>query len=179
MNIPNSLSIFRLVLIPCFIFAYFLPGESNNYLIASLIFVLSGLTDYFDGYIARRLNQITDLGKLLDPLADKLTQLTVFVCLYIDKIIPLWLVILYVVKELLIVFGSTFIYNKSDMVVSSKWFGRFSTAIFYAGVFFILTVKPDEMVTRGIIYAIFAIIITSCILYAVSYRDYIIKNKNL
>lgn len=176
MNIPNSLSVFRLILIPCFIFAFFLPNESR-YLIAALIFVLSGLTDYFDGYIARRLNQITDVGKLLDPLADKLTQLTVFICLYIDKIIPFWLIMIYIAKEFLIAVGSSFIYNRKDFVVSSKWFGKLSTAIFYIGIFSILAFNPSVFLRNIILYIIIGLIVISCVLYAISYRDLLKKTK--
>lgn len=145
-----------------------MPNESR-YLIAALIFVLSGATDYLDGYIARKLNQISTLGKILDPLADKLTQATVFVCLYIDKIISLWIVIVYIVKEVLVAIGSSGIYKRTKFMVTSRWYGKAATAIFYAGVFLILVADFPPAVNTGIIAVIIAITVFACVMYAVRY----------
>ena len=89
-NIPNILTIIRFILIP-FIF---ISVVSNRYLTALIIFTISAITDILDGYIARKYNYITDIGKLIDPLADKLTQLALLLALTILKILPLWIFII-------------------------------------------------------------------------------------
>ena len=130
MNIPNLLSIFRLALIPVFAVVIFSPIP-NSALWACLIFLLSGATDVLDGYIARKYNMITNVGKVLDPLADKLMQITVFICLLVLEIIPMWIVILFAAKEILMILGSTYSLKKKIKVVESKWYGKLCTAVFY------------------------------------------------
>ena len=78
-NIPNCLCYFRILLIPVFLFVYFNAQWQHHYIIAAFILVLSGISDCLDGYIARKYNMITDFGKLIDPIADKLTQLTIVI----------------------------------------------------------------------------------------------------
>lgn len=100
MTIPNALSLFRIALVPAFAVLYLCSGPDNYLLYWALgILVLSGLTDSFDGIIARKFNQITDLGKLLDPIADKLTQVTVVLCLAIRNTYLIPLLIICVVKD--------------------------------------------------------------------------------
>lgn len=177
MNIPNSLSIFRLMLIPTFIIVFFMPGK-NAMMTAALILILSGLTDFFDGYIARRFGQITDIGKFLDPLADKLTHLTVFVCLWIGEIIPLWVLIVYVIKEILVFAGGTRIYDKQKFVVTSKWFGKVATGIFYASVIAILVFDLPQPMNMILILIVLTSTVIACLLYIKVYFDALIKKKS-
>ena len=128
--IPNVLTTVRLVLVP--IFAYFMVFDENVY-IAALIFVLSGVTDIVDGYIARHYNMITNFGKIYDPFVDKLMQMTAVVCLVIIDVIPVWLLVFVVVKEVSMIIASGILYA-NKIVVSSNKFGKASTVIFYAGV---------------------------------------------
>ena len=127
-NVPNTLSLVRIVLLPAFVALYF-TGRLE-WAVATLVF--SGLTDLFDGVIARRCNQITEIGKLLDPIADKLTQITVLLCLAISyrELIPLAVICL--VKEVLQVIGGWILLSKNTNIRSSKWFGKVSTFLFYA-----------------------------------------------
>ena len=88
-NIPNILSVIRIMLVAVFVYSAFCISDK----VALVVFLIAGATDVLDGYLARRNNWITDLGKILDPFADKLMQCTVLVSLYIKRYIPIWFVI--------------------------------------------------------------------------------------
>ncbi len=134
MNIPNALTIIRLFLIPFFILIFF-SHVHNHLIMASIIFVLAGITDVLDGYIARKFNLITKWGQAMDPLADKLMQLTVLSCLTIDGLIPVWFIVIYGVKELSMIFGGIVLYTKKGkMVIPANAFGKVATIIFYIAV---------------------------------------------
>ena len=129
-NIPNMLTIIRFILIP-FIYISVL---SRHFLIALIIFTISAITDVLDGYIARKYNYITDIGKLMDPLADKLTQVSLLLSLTILKTLPLWIFIVVFVKELILVISASVLYSKKDVVVYSKWYGKLATTLFYLAI---------------------------------------------
>lgn len=136
--LPNILTTVRLFLIP--IFAYAFLGMKNIWL-AAAIFLLSGLTDVIDGWIARHFNMITDIGKVYDPLVDKLMQITSVVCLAIANIIPDWVIWFVVMKEAAMILTSSVLYAKK-IVVHSNWYGKSATVFFYA-VIIIMIVFPD------------------------------------
>ena len=102
----------------------------GNFIATIIVLTISGLTDILDGYIARRFNFISDFGKLVDPLADKATQIALIGTLAIQKIIPIWILIIVLFKEFLMVAGASFLYGK-ELVVSSKWYGKLATVLFY------------------------------------------------
>lgn len=129
-SVPNQLSVLRLVLIPIFILAFFSHIDYSGP-IAACILILSGATDFLDGIIARRFNMTTYLGKILDPLADKLTQAAVCICLVIAKVAPWWLLLIFVVKEFLMIIGGASIMKKGIKLYSSKWYGKLATFVFY------------------------------------------------
>lgn len=130
-TIPNSLSYIRLLLIPVFMVLYLTAVETKDYYLAGIIVVFSGLTDLLDGLIARKLNQITELGKLLDPVADKLTQVAVIICL-ISRYEKMWIVIsLFIAKELFMAINAIILYRQGKKLDGAKWFGKISTAVFY------------------------------------------------
>ena len=83
MNLPNKLTVIRIALTPVFLFLFCAEFIPHNYLFALIVFVIAAVTDFVDGYIARKYNQVSDFGKFLDPLADKCTQFTLIVCLAI------------------------------------------------------------------------------------------------
>ncbi len=127
-QIPNILSFIRLLMVPLFAVIFF-SNIPNNKLLALAVFILAGLTDILDGYLARRNNWITDLGKFLDPLADKLMQFTAFVCLAIKNSFLTFLVIIVVIKECLFLVGGMMIKKKANFVVASKWYGKLATFV--------------------------------------------------
>ena len=139
-HVPNILTIIRFFLIP-FIVVFALQ---DNYVVAAIFLILSGITDIVDGFIARKFNFITDFGKLMDPLADKCTQVATLVVLVIQKIIPIWILVVVIVKEFLLVAGASFLYKK-DLVVSSKWYGKISTVLFYIAIFFSMVFKQFNL----------------------------------
>ena len=128
-NIPNILTLFRIVLIPFIVISII----NDEYIIALVFFIISGLTDVLDGFIARRFNCITDFGKLIDPLADKTTQISILAALTFKGIIPLWMLLVVFVKEFAMIAGASFLYGK-ELVVSSKWFGKLATVLFYLAI---------------------------------------------
>lgn len=129
-NIPNTLSLFRLLLVPVFVVLYVTDSVPDSWAFGVLL--LSGITDVLDGFIARHFNQITDCGKLLDPLSDKLTQIAVVVALTTRYRELLPLAILCFVKEACQGVGGVILLKKGTEVRGSKWFGKLSTAVFYS-----------------------------------------------
>lgn len=138
-HIPNLLTIARFLLIPFII----LFAVQDNYIMAIIFLTISGLTDILDGFIARKYNLITDFGKLIDPLADKLTQISILTVLVIKNIIPFWILAIVILKEFLMVSGASFLYGK-ELVVSSKWYGKLATVLFYSAIVISLLLKQFE-----------------------------------
>lgn len=136
-TVPNIISFVRLLLIIPFVL-FFLDGE---YIYAFSFIVMSGISDCLDGFLARKLNQISELGKLLDPIADKLTLVAVIVCLgtLIPHIFPL--VIALVVKDLLMLMGGYYLLRKGITPPAAKWYGKVATVIFYISVVTIVFCK--------------------------------------
>ena len=128
-HIPNILTVIRFFLIP-FIVIFMNEG---NYTLAFVFLTISGLTDVLDGFIARKFGFITNFGKLIDPLADKSTQISVLTVLALQNVIPLWILIIVLLKELVMIAGASFLYGK-ELVVSSKWYGKLSTVLFYIAI---------------------------------------------
>lgn len=134
MNVPNLLTVIRLFLIPIFIVVFFSALE-NHLILAVFIFILAGATDVLDGFIARKFNLVTKWGQVMDPLADKLMQLTVLTCITIEGLIPTWIIIVYGIKELTMIFGGVFLYTKKEkIVIPANLFGKVATLTFYLAV---------------------------------------------
>jgi len=127
--IPNILTLSRFFLIPVIVWLLL----KERYLIAISVVLLSCFTDILDGYIARKFNLISDFGKLIDPLADKVTQLALIAVLTIQEIIGIWVLLILVIKDFLMIAGGSFLYVK-DMVVSSNSLGKTSTVVLYIAI---------------------------------------------
>lgn len=147
-TIPNILSYFRIALIPVFVILFYIAYHRHNmgYQIAAVaILLFSGLTDMLDGWIARKFNQITELGKIVDPLADYLTQFAVVVCLAAVywPLIPV--IFLLVIKEIsMAVLGVVFL-RKGKKLSGAQWYGKVTTGVFYAVMFILLVVPYEKM----------------------------------
>ena len=139
-HVPNILTIIRFLLIPFIIFYIF----TGNYLLAFVFFTISGITDIADGFIARKFNLISNFGKLMDPLADKLTQISTLASLVLTNIIPIWILIIVLLKEFIMIVGASFLYGK-DVVVYSRWYGKLATVLFYVAIVFSLITKQFEL----------------------------------
>ena len=131
MNVPNTLTVIRLILVPVFVITMFAPLPLQWSWLPLAIIVLSGITDVADGYIARHFNQITQLGKILDPLADKLSLLALSICIAV-KFSPFWIIaIVVIVKEILLILVGGYLMKKKIKIPSSRWFGKACTAVTY------------------------------------------------
>ena len=135
-HIPNILTILRFIFIPIILYFIF----TGNYILGIVFFTISGITDVLDGFIARKFNLVSNFGKLMDPLADKLTQISVLASLTTVKIIPVWILVIVILKELIMVVGASFLYGK-DVVVYSKWYGKLATVLFYLAIVVSLITK--------------------------------------
>ena len=142
MNIPNILTAIRLVLVP--IFGYYLLHE--QYYIATVLFFIGGVTDILDGGIARKFNMITSWGKLADPLADKLMQLTALTILTVQGLIPLPVLIIVVAKEAFMVAGSIFLYKRVKFVVQASWYGKFATVVFFIAIVMTIALNSQKLI---------------------------------
>ena len=138
-NVPNILTAIRFLMVPAF--AYLLCTE--HYVSAVIIFLAGGLTDVLDGYIARKYNLITSLGKIADPMADKLMQLTALVILsLVLKVIPIELLLIIILKEIFMGIGALVLYKQDHYVVSANWYGKMATVVFYLAIVMLIFDMP-------------------------------------
>ena len=128
-HVPNILSVCRILLIPIIV----ILTLNNYYLLALIIFTISGLTDIIDGCIARNFDAISNVGKLLDPLADKLTQISMIASLVFADVIHPWILTVLLAKELVMIAGSAFLYGK-NVIVYSRWYGKLATVLLYLAI---------------------------------------------
>lgn len=168
-TIPNILSYFRILLIPVWIEAFYHRPETVWPLI---ILVISGITDTVDGYIARRFNQITEWGKIIDPIADKLTQLTVTICLAIREPIMWYVVLLFVLKDGFLAFGGYILLKKTDKELEgAQWYGKACTVVFYIIVGIMLLFPNINRTTLLVLVGIFEVTIaTAFVLYIKKFK---------
>ena len=129
-TIPNILGYFRILLIAPFMY-FFLKGKYTE---SAVVIILSGLSDCVDGFLARRLNQVTQLGKMLDPVADKLTLIAVAICLSIIEPMIFPVVSILALKDILMMIGASVLLKKHIMPVASAWYGKVGTVCFYLSV---------------------------------------------
>lgn len=130
-TIPNMLSLFRLLLIPVYIIIYLNADEDIDYYIAGGILAVSCLTDMIDGKIARHFNMISNIGKILDPFADKITQFSLIVCLVIEYPVLIPLMILFIIKELFQLVAGFLTIRKGQMLTGALITGKISTAVLF------------------------------------------------
>lgn len=162
-HIPNLLSLFRFILIPIILNSII----NQDYWIALIFFTLSAITDVADGFIARKFNLISNIGKLLDPLADKITQISIIATLVSVKIIQPWILVILIVKELILIVGATFLYRK-NIVVYSKWYGKLATVLLYLAIIVSLILSEFNVTSNiflSIDFALYCIAIT-CTVFA-------------
>lgn len=136
-TIPNVMSICRIVLILPFIICFL----NEKYIESAVLIITSGLTDCFDGFIARRLNQVSSLGKILDPIADKLTLIAVGICLCVYMPILTPVVVILMVKDLLMLLGGIALIKCNVTPSPAKWYGKLGTIMFYFSVCLIVILK--------------------------------------
>jgi cardiolipin synthase len=171
-NIPNTLSVIRLIMVPLFV-ALFIADFTTA---AIAVFILAGATDVLDGYIARKFNCTSTLGKILDPLADKFMQLAAFVCLWYKGLIPGWMPIIYLIKEIFTVIAAFVIFRKTRFVVKSNIFGKLSTVLVFGGVF-VIAIFGDIIGKTGATAICLAITLYFVFYFGAYCVNTIIKNR--
>ena len=172
MNLPNKLTLLRMALIPFFI--VFLLME--NYYTAAFLFIVASLTDFFDGYIARRYHLITSFGKLMDPLADKLLVMSALICLVELGDIPSWMVIIIISREFIISILRAVAASEGIVIAASKW-GKYKTVSQMTAIISILLRNYPFEIWR-FPFSLIALW-TAVALTIISGVDYILKNKQL
>ena len=184
-TIPNILSYLRLILVVPFVY-YFIRGlydDPRHYITAAVCIVISGLTDCFDGLLARKLNQVTSLGKILDPLADKITLIAVAVCMviYIPALLPLMLVLF--IKDFTMLICGLVLLVKKIPLPASRWYGKVATVVFYISVSVIIFLKAVyQYENPTLILVLFcitaAVMIFALLNYSKMFLDILKENKN-
>lgn len=183
-TIPNLICLARILLITPFV-EFFLDKEYVN---AAIVIIASGLSDCIDGLIARKFNQESELGKILDPLADKLTLLAVGICLCLIEPFFLPVVVILVIKDILMLIGSSKVIKMGILVPKSKWYGKVGTVMFYITVTFIVFVEMMQTMENPLIYIDYEtgkwismimlcltaiMMIFAFIMYSITFRDII------
>lgn len=172
MNLPNKLTMFRVILIPFFIVFLLVPVTPYDKWIALSIFIVASLTDLLDGKIARKYNLVTNFGKFMDPLADKLLVCSALICLIELDRIPSWMVILIIAREF-VISGFRLIAADNGVVIAASYFGKFKTTFQMLAVCLMIADIPAlSLVTDIVLWA--AVVLT-----VVSLADYLIKNKDV
>ena len=172
MNLPNKLTILRVIMIPFFIVFLLVPITPYDKWIALTIFIIASLTDLLDGKIARKYNLVTNFGKFMDPLADKLLVCSALICLIELGKIPAWMVIVIIARKF-IISGFRLVASDSGVVIAASYWGKFKTTFQMAAVcLLIVDIAVLQVLTQIILWI--AVILT-----VVSLVDYLAKNKEV
>ena len=171
MNLPNKLTIIRVCLIPFFV-AALLFDHGNNYtmrIVANVLFIVASLTDLFDGKIARKYNLVTNFGKFMDPLADKLLVCSALICLIELGQLPAWVVIIIISREFMIS-GFRLVAADNGVVIAASYWGKFKTTFQMAAVILMIFNIPALTLVTNIV------VVIAVALTIISLVDYVAKN---
>ncbi|MCI9612012.1 MAG: CDP-diacylglycerol--glycerol-3-phosphate 3-phosphatidyltransferase [Eubacterium sp.] len=175
MNLPNKLTMLRVLLIPFFVFFLLVPAFSDNgKYIATVIFIIASLTDLLDGKIARKYNLVTNFGKFMDPLADKLLVCSALICLVDMKKLESWITIIIIAREF-IISGFRLIAAEHQIVIAASYWGKFKTTFqMLMIIVLILDFAQPAFQMLGIVLTYISLVLT-----VVSLADYLYKNKGV
>lgn len=166
MNLPNKLTILRVLMVPVFVLFMLTDlGGSFNHIIALVLFVVASLTDLLDGYLARKHHLVTNFGKFMDPLADKLLVCSALICFVANGQLPAWMVIVIIAREF-IISGFRLIASDEGVVIAASYWGKVKTVVQIIMIIALLIHFPYAMI---IAWAAVALTVISLV-------DYIIKN---
>ena len=174
MNLPNKLTTLRVIMIPFFVFfLLWQNGENRTFrMIALALFIIASLTDLLDGKIARKYNLVTNFGKFMDPLADKLLVCSALICMIELGQLPAWMVIIIISREF-IISGFRLVASDNGVVIAASYWGKFKTTFQMIGVvLLILNIPALSMVTDIVIWIAVALTVISLV-------DYIVKNAGV
>ncbi|MCX4306774.1 MAG: CDP-diacylglycerol--glycerol-3-phosphate 3-phosphatidyltransferase [Acetatifactor sp.] len=172
MNLPNKLTIFRVILIPFFVVLLLFEITDYDKWIALAIFIIASLTDFLDGHIARKYNLVTNFGKFMDPLADKLLVCSALICLVELSKIPAWIVILIIAREF-IISGFRLVASDNGVVIAASYWGKFKTTFQIVMIcLMIADLESLYFVTQIVMWIALALTVISLV-------DYLVKNKDV
>lgn len=172
MNLPNKLTMFRVILIPFFVVFLLVDITAYDKWIALAIFIIASLTDLLDGKIARKYNLVTNFGKFMDPLADKLLVCSALICLVSLEKIAAWMVIVIIAREF-IISGFRLIASDNGVVIAASYWGKFKTTFQMVMIcLMIADIEQISLLTDIVMWA--AVVLT-----VVSLVDYLVKNKDV
>lgn len=174
MNLPNKITIIRICMIPVYLIFMLVPDIAYGRYIAAGVFILAALTDALDGYIARKHNLITNFGKFMDPLADKLLVSAALICFVELKLVPAWVVIIIIAREF-IISGFRLIASDNGVVIAASWWGKLKTNVqMVMSVMLIINLDYTiiNILEQVAIYLALALTIISMV-------DYMLKNKTV
>ena len=170
MNLPNKLTIFRILCIPVFVVLMLVNTIPYNNYIAVGVFIIASLTDMLDGKIARKYNLVTNFGKFMDPLADKLLVSSALICMIEMGMLPAWIVIIIISREFIIT-GFRLIAAEGGLVIAASWWGKIKTVTQMIMIILLL------LGVQGIIATI--LIFLATLFTVISGVDYIVKNISI
>ena len=176
-SVPNILCYIRFLLIPVFVVTYIRANEPKQYFQAAAVVFLSGLTDFLDGFIARRFDMVTELGKIIDPLADKLTQASLIFILVVKIKWMFLLLILFVIMQLFLLVAGIVMLKKGTKLNGAKWFGKVSTTVFYATMLVLVAIPTLSIGMTNILMIVCgAFLLLSFLMYI---NEYILMYNRL
>lgn len=178
MNLPNKLTVLRVILIP-FMVAFLLasPGRPAFTWVALLFFVVASLTDLLDGKIARKYNLVTDFGKFMDPLADKMLTISAMICLVDLGRIPSWIVIIIVAREF-IISGFRLIAADNGLVIAANYWGKWKTTFqMIMIILMIMNIPQLQILTTLSMWIALALTIISLVTYIMQNME-VVKSMN-
>lgn len=172
MNLPNKITVFRVCMIPVFLVFMLVPGIPGAKYFAAGVFIIASASDFLDGYLARKNNLVTDFGKFMDPLADKLLVCSAMICLVELSRIPAWVVIVIIAREF-IISGFRLVASDNGVVIAASYWGKFKTVFQMVMIcLMIADLPPLALVTQIVMWV-------ALVLTVVSLVDYLIKNKGV
>lgn len=172
MNLPNKLTMFRVILIPLFVVFMLVDITAYDKWIALAVFIIASLTDLLDGKIARKYNLVTNFGKFMDPLADKLLVCSALICLVALERIPAWIVIVIIAREF-IISGFRTLAADNGVVIAASYWGKFKTTFQMVMIcLMIADIEALRIVTSVVMWIALALTVISLI-------DYLMKNKDV
>ena len=174
MNLPNKLTILRVIMIPFFVAALLYDGGANQNMryVAAALFIIASLTDMLDGKIARKYNLVTNFGKFMDPLADKLLVCSALICMIELRELPAWMVIIIISREFSIS-GFRLVASDNGVVIAASYWGKFMTTFQMIGVvLLIFNIPALSTLTTIIVWIALALTVISLV-------DYIVKNAGV
>ncbi|RKQ30983.1 MULTISPECIES: CDP-diacylglycerol--glycerol-3-phosphate 3-phosphatidyltransferase [Clostridia] len=174
MNLPNKLTVLRVIMVPFFVFFMLtdVGGPANKW-IALILFCVASLTDMLDGKIARKYNLVTNFGKFMDPLADKLLVCSAMICMIEMGKLPAWIVIVIIAREF-IISGFRLVASDNGIVIAASYWGKFKT-VFQMAMIIVLIADFGgifDIIAQVLIWIALALTVISLI-------DYIVKNKEV